>query len=189
MPFPGGRTGGSLLRYSGWDGGHGAALPEAIHWGVRAQRDWKTEPSDLSGQTVIVTGAGRGLGRAFALALAGAGAHVVVTSRSEPELRAVVSAIEQAGGMATAIVADVTQRAAVEALVGQVEQHVGAIDLVVNNAGVARALGRVAEVDPDEWWRELRSTCAARTWLCARCCRICSAAGTAGSSTWPVWPD
>jgi NAD(P)-dependent dehydrogenase (short-subunit alcohol dehydrogenase family) len=110
---------------------------------------------DLSGQTAIVTGAGRGLGRAFALALASAGAHVVLTARSEPELLEAANDIRQAGGAATPIATDVTDRAAVEGLVARVEQQVGPIDLLINNAGVFRALGLISEVDPDEWWREV----------------------------------
>ncbi len=110
---------------------------------------------ELSGQIAIVTGAGRGLGRAFATALAGAGAHVVVTSRSELDLSDVVKSIGQSGGAATAIVADVTDRTAVDGLVARVEQQVGPIDLLINNAGAGGALGRMAEVDPDEWWRDV----------------------------------
>ena len=110
---------------------------------------------DLSGQTAIVTGAGRGLGRAFASALASSGAHVVVTARSEPELLDIVEAIEQLGGTATAIAADVTNRAAVDGLVARIEQQVGPIDLLINNAGVLRALGLIADVDPEDWWREV----------------------------------
>ena len=110
---------------------------------------------DLSGQVAIVTGAGRGLGRAFAIALAGAGAHVVVTARSEPEVVATGAEIRRLGGAATAIAADVTDRTAVDGLVAGIEQQVGPIDLLVNNAGVARALGAIAEVDPDDWWREV----------------------------------
>jgi NAD(P)-dependent dehydrogenase (short-subunit alcohol dehydrogenase family) len=113
------------------------------------------QPIDLSGQVAIVTGAGRGLGRAFAIALAGAGAHVVITSRSERELAEVVDAIQLAGGTASAIAADVTDRTAVAGLVAGIEQQVGPIDLLVNNAGVGRALGAIAELDPDEWWREV----------------------------------
>ena len=110
---------------------------------------------DLSGQVAIVTGAGRGLGRAFASALAGAGAHVVITSRSERELAEVVEAIQQPGGTATAFAVDVTDRGAGDGLVARIEAQIGPIDLLINNAGVARALGAIAEVDPDDWWREV----------------------------------
>ena len=110
---------------------------------------------DLSGQVAIVTGAGRGLGRAFAIALAGAGAHVVVTARSEPEVVDTGAEIRRLGGASTAIAADVTDCTAVAGLVAGIEQQVGPIDLLVNNAGVARALGAIAEVDPDDWWREV----------------------------------
>ncbi len=108
-----------------------------------------------SRQVAIVTGGGRGLGRAFALALAGTGAHVVITARSEGELQETAAVITAQGGAATAIAADVTDRVAVEGLVARIEQQVGPVDLLINNAGVFRALGLIAEVDPDEWWREV----------------------------------
>ena len=109
----------------------------------------------LSGQIAIVTGASRGLGRGFAIALAEAGAHVVVTARSEPELLDVAEIIQQAGGKATVIAADVTDRSAVEGLVAKIEQEVGPIDLLINNAATLRVWGPIAEADPDEWWREM----------------------------------
>ncbi|MBI3943120.1 MAG: SDR family oxidoreductase [Chloroflexi bacterium] len=109
----------------------------------------------LTGQIVLVTGGGRGLGQAFADALAAAGAHVVVTSRSVHELQETVQAIEQRGGVATAIPADVTNRAAVQQIVTTIEQQVGPIDLLINNAGTFRAFGPIAEIDPDDWWREV----------------------------------
>ena len=110
---------------------------------------------DLSGQIAIVTGASRGLGRSFAIALAGAGAHVVITARTEAELLAVAGLIQQSGGQATPIPADVTDRPAVEALVARTEREVGPIDLLINNAATLRAWGPMAEADPDDWWREM----------------------------------
>jgi 3-oxoacyl-[acyl-carrier protein] reductase len=89
---------------------------------------------NLSGQTAIITGGGRGLGRAFAIALADAGVHVVITARSENELRDTVQEIEQNDGGATFITADVTDPEATQQAIAAVEQQVGPIDLLINNA-------------------------------------------------------
>ena len=110
---------------------------------------------NLSGQIALITGGGRGLGRAFAQALAEAGMHVVVTARSEEQLQETVQRIQGQGGAATAIPADVTDGVAVQQLVASVEEQLGGIALLVNNAGTFRAFGRIADIDPEEWWREV----------------------------------
>jgi NAD(P)-dependent dehydrogenase (short-subunit alcohol dehydrogenase family) len=109
----------------------------------------------LSGQVAIVTGAGRGLGQAFAIALAKAGAAVAVTARTESEIQVVQREIEQQGGRALAIPADVTDAKAVAQMVATVERQLGPVDLLVNNAGIARAFALLVEVGEDEWWREI----------------------------------
>jgi len=106
-------------------------------------------------QVVLITGGGRGLGRAFAQALAQAGAQVAVTARSESELAQTVELIEQAGGRTLALPADVTDRHAVARVVAATESQLGPIDMLINSAGSFQALGPVAHVDPDEWWREV----------------------------------
>ncbi len=122
---------------------------------------------DFTDQVALITGGGRGLGRAFAETLAQAGAMVVIVARSESQLRNAANTIEQAGGRALAFAADVTDRQAVEHVVAVVERRLGHIDLLVNSAGVLRALGPLAEVDPDEWWREIEINLRG-TYLCAR---------------------
>lgn len=109
----------------------------------------------IESRIALITGGGRGLGRAFALALADAGMHVVVTARSEGELQEVVQHIRDQGGSASARVGDVTDPGAVQQIVESVEGEVGPIDLLINNAGTFRAFGRIAEIDPQEWWREV----------------------------------
>ena len=110
---------------------------------------------DLHNQVALVTGGGRGLGRAFALALAQAGAAVAIASRNEAELREVAQLIEQGGGRALTITADVSNPAATRKLVATVTQQLGPVDVLVNNAGSLRAFGSVAEVEEDMWWRDL----------------------------------
>ena len=106
-------------------------------------------------QTVLITGGGRGLGRAIALGAAQAGAQVAVTARSVSELTETVELIRQAGGRALALPADVTDHRAVVGVVAAAESQLGPIDVLINGAGSFRALGNAAQVDPDEWWREV----------------------------------
>ncbi|MCY4592322.1 MAG: glucose 1-dehydrogenase [Alphaproteobacteria bacterium] len=85
----------------------------------------------LDGQVALVTGAGRGLGQACAVALADAGAEVIAMSRTESELVALADAIRADGGTARTVVCDVSDPAAIEAVV----PSLGRIDVLVNNAG------------------------------------------------------
>jgi len=117
--------------------------------------DFRSEAQPLAGQVALITGSGRGLGRAYAIALAMAGATVAVTARTENEIQSVQREIEQNGGHALAISVDVTDKNALAKLVMTIEQQLGSIDLLVNNAGVLRAIGRVTEMDADAWWREV----------------------------------
>jgi len=106
----------------------------------------------LRGQTALVTGGGRGLGRGIALELAQAGADVAVVARTRAQLDAVVAEIEAAGGRGLAVVADVTDRRAVEAGVERVASRFGPVAILVNNAGLAGPFGPIGVVDPDAWW-------------------------------------
>ena len=109
--------------------------------------------AELLGHTALVTGGGRGLGRAIALHLACAGARVAVLARTRQELDASAAEIHNEGGRALAIVADVTDRHAIEAGVAEVERTLGRVSILVNNAGLARPYGPIGHVDPDDWWR------------------------------------
>ena len=106
---------------------------------------------ELDGQVALVTGGGRGIGRAIAEALAAAGEVVVVTARSSDQLAETVRSVEQAGGHAFAVTADVTDRRAVERLRAETEQRVGPIDILVNNAGQVQPVGPLWTLAPDAW--------------------------------------
>ncbi|WP_299626317.1 SDR family NAD(P)-dependent oxidoreductase [Pelagibius sp.] len=94
----------------------------------------KTPSFRLDGRKALVTGAGRGLGLAMAAALAEAGAEVLLTARTASEIEAAAEAIRAGGGSALAVALDVTDVAAVEAVVGE---H-GPFQVLVNNAGMNR---------------------------------------------------
>jgi NAD(P)-dependent dehydrogenase (short-subunit alcohol dehydrogenase family) len=113
------------------------------------------DKQQLAGQVALITGGGRGLGRAFAHTLAAAGAAVAITARSADQLAETATAITSMGGRALAIPADVTDRQAVTQLVHTVEEKLGPVDLLVNNAGMGEPLGPLWEVDPDVWWRNV----------------------------------
>src|SRR3712207_8468933 len=87
---------------------------------------------ELDGQVAIVTGGGRGIGRAIGLAFAAAGAAVTVAARSADQVEETVALIRAAGGAAQAVVADVSDDAAVERMVTATERRVGPGDGVGN---------------------------------------------------------
>ncbi len=93
---------------------------------------------DLTGKAALVTGGGRGIGAAIAHRLAREGAAVTVTyGHAADRARAVVRAIEDAGGRALALQADNRDAAAIEAAVGATVGAFGRLDVLVNNAGIA----------------------------------------------------
>ncbi|TAJ33660.1 MAG: SDR family NAD(P)-dependent oxidoreductase [Reyranella sp.] len=109
--------------------------------------------TDLKGKVALVTGASRGIGRAVALALAGQGAAVAVNYRERAKEAAdVVAEIEKAGGKAMAVAADVSDGKAVAGMVAAVEQKLGPVDVLVNNAGLAiiRSIDDLTEEEFDQ---------------------------------------
>jgi 3-oxoacyl-[acyl-carrier protein] reductase len=92
---------------------------------------------DLSGKVAVVTGASRGIGRGIAEMLAARGAHVVAAARAD-NAAATVDAIAQAGGRAERVTLEVTDQASVDAMIAGTLQRHGRIDVLVNNAGIAR---------------------------------------------------
>src|SRR5690348_368536 len=94
-------------------------------------------PRPVSDQVVVLMGASSGIGRAAALAFAARGARVVAAGRTERALDTLVEEITAAGGTAVAGPADITDPAAVRALVRTAEERFGRIDTWVNVAGVS----------------------------------------------------
>ena len=91
---------------------------------------------DLSGQTAVVYGAGKGIGATVARQLAEAGAFVYLASRTKANCEASAKEIIDAGYRASAIVCDVSDIQAVDAVLEKAEAETGRLDIVINNAGI-----------------------------------------------------
>ncbi len=121
----------------------------------------------LAGKVALVTGAGKNIGRAIALRLARDGASVVVNGRRDRAVvDAVVGEINALGGQAIGCIADVTDAAAVGAMIEQAAAAMGGLDILVSNAGLRR---QTAFLDMSlEEWREILSVALDGAFILAR---------------------
>jgi 3-oxoacyl-[acyl-carrier protein] reductase len=134
----------------------------------------------LDGKVALVTGAVRRIGRAIALALAGDGAAVVINTRSSrEEAEGVAAEIEAKGGRALVEIADVTDEAAVQAMVDAALARFGRLDILVNNAADRRQapLTEIGLAD----WRHITGIIVDGAFLCARACLPPMVAGGGGT--------
>ena len=107
-----------------------------------------TDLFDLRGRVALVTGASQGLGRRFARVLAGHGAAVGLAARQADKLEDLREAIA-AGGRAASVALDVTDTAAIERALDQIENALGPVGILVNNAGVAVSKGVLEQTEAD----------------------------------------
>jgi NAD(P)-dependent dehydrogenase (short-subunit alcohol dehydrogenase family) len=105
----------------------------------------------LRDDVAVVTGGGRGIGEGIARTLAAAGAKVVVAARRGDEVEAVAAQIRADGGEATAVVTDVTDEAAVDALARAAIDAYGKLSIWVNNAGGSTARVPLTELTRQQW--------------------------------------
>nr|WP_294861970.1 SDR family oxidoreductase [uncultured Fluviicola sp.] len=105
---------------------------------------------DLKGKVVVITGASAGIGKAIAKSLAEHGLKIVLGARNSELLEKVVEEIKSTGGEAIFRKTDVVNKADLVDLVHAAVMHYGRLDVIINNAGVAR-LGRLDELDLDGW--------------------------------------
>src|ERR1051326_1121397 len=129
----GGPAAGTLL--AGTAAGVGTAI--AIKRGRERLRRYRRR--ELAGKTVLITGGSRGLGLAMAEEFAEAGAKIAICARDEQELMRARQHLEQMGVEVCAVACDVSRPEQVQRMVDSVQQQLGRIDVLVNNAGVIAA--------------------------------------------------
>ncbi len=110
----------------------------------------------LNGKVALVTGASSGIGEATARALAADGAHVAIAARRTDRLAALGDELESAGAQVLTLELDVTDEPAARAAVQSTVDKFGALDIVVNNAGVM-LLGPVENADTTDWTRMINT--------------------------------
>jgi 3-oxoacyl-[acyl-carrier protein] reductase len=126
----------------------------ARQWDNRV--DMANSMETLKGKIALVTGGGRGIGAAVALSLAGAGADVALNFRTRSaEAEAVGAEIRKLGRRALPIQADVSQADQVKKMVGQIDRELGAVNILVNNAGMANQL-KIEDITEADWDEHIR---------------------------------
>ena len=125
-----------------------------------------SKPFDLSGKVAIVTGGNGGIGLGMARGLAEAGADIAVVGRNEAKSLTAAAELGQHGVKAIAVTTDVTDQAAVAAMVARTLRELGRIDILVNNAGInIRKAPQV--LDPAEWDSVIRTNLTS-AFLCSQ---------------------
>jgi 3-oxoacyl-[acyl-carrier protein] reductase len=142
----------------------------------------------LDGKVALVTGASRGIGRAIAKEFASQGAKVALCARSVDALQAVADEIAAAGGCAQPFALDVSSADGVRAVVEAVTEHLGRLDILINNAGITRD-GLIARMKDDAWEEVLNTNlrgafyltrAAAKIMMRQRCGKIVNISSVVG---------
>ncbi len=134
---------------------------------------------DVSGQVVIITGAGQGIGRDYAFAFAKAGAIPVLAEINSEKLHQVAREIEASGGKTLAIETDVGSKQSVDAMVAKTIEAFGRIDVLINNAAIFATIPQRKFYDiPTDEWNQVINVNITGSYLCA--CAVVPAMRKAG---------
>jgi NAD(P)-dependent dehydrogenase (short-subunit alcohol dehydrogenase family) len=124
------------------------------------------EKLKLDGRVAVVTGGGQGIGAACARALGEAGAKVVVAELMTERAESIASALQSLGVDAVGLTLDVTKSAEVDALAAKVVADHGRVDVLVNNAGVAKSDVRAEDTSDDHWRFHMDVNVDGLFWCC-----------------------
>ncbi|OIQ22135.1 MAG: 3-ketoacyl-ACP reductase [Flavobacterium sp. MedPE-SWcel] len=105
---------------------------------------------NLKGKNALITGAGKGIGKAVALALASEGVNIALLSRTKSSLEEVATEVEKLGVKSFIVTADVSDINSVNEAVSKSLAEFGTIDILINNAGIAK-MGKFLELTPTDW--------------------------------------
>jgi 2-dehydro-3-deoxy-D-gluconate 5-dehydrogenase len=125
-----------------------------------------TKQFDLTGKVAIVTGGNGGIGLGMARGLAASGADIAVVARNEPNSAAAIAELRRHGVKAIAVTTDVTDQAAVSAMVERVQHELGRIDILVNNAGIT--VRKPPHVLSIEEWNSIIQTNLTSAFVCSQ---------------------
>ena len=120
---------------------------------------------DLGGKVAIVTGSSKGIGRSIAMQMARHGAKVVISSRKAGPCEEVVAEIEQLGGTAIAVPANISDKAQLENLVAEARRRLGPVDIVVCNAASNPHYGPMMGLPDDMFDKIMRNNILSSLWL------------------------
>ena len=109
----------------------------------------------LKGKKAIITGGARGVGKATAIALAKEGVEVGLIAHTQDALQEVVDSINNSGGKACYLVADLSDYEVATRVVEQLQKQLGKVDILINNAGIA-SFGSTVEMEVDKWEEIIR---------------------------------
>lgn len=110
-----------------------------------------TKLFDLSGNVALITGGNGGIGRSFAIGLAEAGASVAIFGRNEEKNTKTLLELKAIGVPAMAVKIDITKRTELAPAIKKVEQELGRISILINNAGIAVVSGGILNETEEQW--------------------------------------
>jgi 3-oxoacyl-[acyl-carrier protein] reductase len=120
---------------------------------------------DLTGQVALVSGASRGIGRAIAVRLASCGAKIAGVARTAEGLAATLQTIREAGGEAEPFAGNVAKAEDVQRIVAEVEAKFGAVQVLVNNAGITKD-GLMLRMEDDAWRDVIETNLSSAFYFC-----------------------
>jgi len=125
-----------------------------------------TKQFDLTGKVAIVTGGNGGIGLGMARGLAASGADIAVVARNEAKSAAAIAELRRHGVKAIAVATDVTDQAAVSAMIERVQRELGRVDILVNNAGIT--VRKPPHVLSIEEWNSIIQTNLTSAFICSQ---------------------